>query len=256
MSRSVVLLKNASIPHDPYEARFKEEGFLASFVPLLTHTHSDREATLDYLMSKDFVEDSLAFIITSQRAVEMLEDYLLHMDSNTKSLICQKKGYTVGPATYKILKRIGFEDVRGGEQAGNGKLLAEFIDRDHLKSERIVFFTGEIRKDIIPRMLKGWGYNFHERVIYKTENRDDIVTNFERSLSAVKDTTEKWIVFYSPQGTETIVRHLHENRGSFKIACIGPTTEEYLVKEGITPHIVSSKPEANTLVQSILDCQL
>lgn len=246
-----ILLKNPSTPNDPYDAKFKESGFSPVFVPLLIHTHSDKKATIDYLRCTEFVNEVKHFVITSQRAVEMLEECLIELDIQAKEQILTKVGYTVGPATFKVLQRIGFKDVRGGEKAGNGKVLAEFI-RSELSTEvPIIFFTGEIRKDIIPRMLKNWGYNLQEQVIYKTENRGDIIETFETRANETI-VGNNWIIFFSPQGTSSIVDYIKTRGELFRIASIGPTTEEYLIENGIKPDIVSPKPEASSLVSSIL----
>ena len=64
---------------------------------------------------------------------------------------------------------------------------------------------------------------------------------------------EKWLVFFSPQGTEYITEHLLSRNSDFKIASIGPSTEAYLLEKGIKPDFVAKKPNSVSLVQGILD---
>ncbi|ODV82444.1 Uroporphyrinogen-III synthetase [Suhomyces tanzawaensis NRRL Y-17324] len=252
MAKIALLLKNASTPLDPYEQRFRKEGYEPIFIPLLTHTHTDRDATIEYILSEKFLKHTDIFIITSQRGVEMFGECLALCSEDIRHQIYQKTGYTVGPATHQVLSRLGFQDVRGGESAGNGTKLAELIHQELQGGpQKIVFFTGEIRKDIIPRILREKKYNFEERVIYKTENRLDIVENFNNAWERIKE-GDHWIVFFSPQGTETIVQHIKREGIAFNIASIGPTTEEYLVQNQIIPTIVSPKPQADSLVDFIL----
>lgn len=259
--KRVILLKNETVPRDPYLDRFIEEGFNPVFIPLLHHSCCDKHEIVEYLQSDEFVNDTKIFIITLQRAVEVLGECMQMMDDAIRRRILQKVGYTVGPATYQVIQELGFTNIGGGDKAGNGLKLAHLMDQElgdkWDKSQRIVFFTGKIRKDIIPRTLISWGYNLRERVIYQTENRPDIIHNFMDKCCFQGDQKDNWIVFFSPQGTEPIVKHLQQvDCSGFRIALIGPTTEEYLLENRICPHIISPKPEANSLVKSIISLDL
>ena len=248
--KNIILLKNPSIPQDPYQIKFSTE-YNARFIPLLTHTHKDKSNTISYLTNDEFINNIPIFIITSQRAVEMFNECIEEIDFEIRKKIYLKSGYTVGPATFNILKNSGFKDVRGGEKAGNGSKLADLIINEVDINTPIVFFTGEIRKDIIPKKLINFGYNLKEFIIYKTQNREDIVENFNQ----VKLLNQGWIVFFSPQGTKEIVEHLRScdgnNNTNWKIASIGPTTEEYLLEYDIKPHVIATKPEPESLFQCI-----
>ncbi|KAK6458571.1 Uroporphyrinogen-III synthetase [Scheffersomyces xylosifermentans] len=257
MAKKVLLLKNASVPSDPYHEVFTENRYKSHFIPLLTHRHFDRSQTVEYLQSSEFVENVAVFIITSQRAVEMFGDCLSSIPPDVKQrIITEKVGYTVGPATHSVLKKLGFTDVRGGERAGNGLKLAHLVKQDIQDlSTPIVFFTGEVRKDIIPRSLKEWNYNLVENIIYTTEVREDVISNFNNYVQQENNGTgDGWIVFFSPQGTEEIVEFVKvQPKSRYRIASIGPTTEEYLLENQITPDVVASKPQAASLFEAIAE---
>lgn len=248
----VVMLKNRTSPSDAYFEHFQASGHDVAFVPLLRHGPVSIEATTKYLSSDEFTKDVDLFIITSQRAVEVLHECLKLIEIKDPSLaenIRSKPGYTVGPATETILKANGFIDVRGGRLAGNGSKLADIIIDDVQHSSfSIVFFTGEIRKDVIPAKLKSRGIPVIEQVIYKTEPRDSIITLFEAQCLRHID----WIVFFSPQGTEGIV-NIIRNLPSLqvKIASIGPSTQEYLKENGILAHVVAREPTAHSLLEGL-----
>ncbi|CUM64713.1 uncharacterized protein PRCAT00002323001 [Priceomyces carsonii] len=251
MTKFVILLKNKTIPDDPYELKFEKEGYSTKFIPLLKHSHSDKDATKKYLCSEEFMQTPI-FIITSQRAVEILNECISELqDEAIKQRIFTKIGYTVGPATDQALKDAGFHNIRGGKRAGNGSILSNIIIDEIQNDQKIVFITGEIRKDIIPRKLKDNGFQLSERVIYKTKPRTDIINNFKREWENAPQ--NPWLVFFSPQGTEEIVSHIVNTGATVKIASIGPTTKEYLDKKSLTPHIVSKKPEAGSLYESVFD---
>lgn len=261
MVNHILLLKNATVPLDPYEETFKENGFNPVFLPLLNHEHYDRDATIEFLTSEEFLKSIPVFIITSQRAVEMFDDCLsLISDETTLNKIFNKVAYTVGPATSEVLQNLGFKDIRGGVNAGNGLKLSELVKQEVTLDQRIVFFTGVIRKDIIPKALLTANYNLIEKVIYKTELRLDIIDNFNKLWETIQDhikdsNNTQWIMFFSPQGTELIVEHIKSIKlpSNIKIASIGPTTEEYLNNNNITSHVIAEKPHAKSLIKNILE---
>ncbi|KAI5966914.1 HEM4 [Candida pseudojiufengensis] len=254
MKKKVILLKNPSAPKDPYNDQFESKtSYKPNFIPLLTHTHSPNKQTTQNFLISTFLEFSI-FIITSQRAVEMLGECISDLKPNIKSKIFEKIGYTVGPATFKMLKDIGFQDVRGGIEAGNGLKLSEIIINEVSTTSKILFLTGEIRKDIIPKQLTQASFkNFKEYAMYKTEERNDIVINFENQIFE----SFGWIIFFSPQGTKDIIEYLKGSKSdilkNWKLASIGPTTEEYLINEhGLIPQVVAKKPDASNLIDGIL----
>ncbi|OUM54178.1 hypothetical protein BVG19_g3535 [[Candida] boidinii] len=271
MAPTVLLLKNKTVPVDPYEVKFNSSNsFIPKFIPLLKHEQLNKSQILSFLTSLDFLNTVQFFIITSQRAIESLNNCIDSIDSpDLKSVIYNKKCYTVGPATFKILSDSGFTDVKGGEAAGNGLILADLIISDYSDSDvsniNCIFFTGEVRKDTLPKKLINSGFNLTEKIVYKTCPMDDIVERYTHNFEKLSLSDTNWLVFFSPQGTESIVNHLklknnntnNENTSweNIKIASIGPTTESYLLQNNITPHVVARKPDADSLFDSILNHQ-
>lgn len=258
MGRSVILLKNATVPFDPYEKKFSENSIDTYFVPLLTHSPINHGEIVKFLTSGEFLNEFGALIITSQRCIESLDIVLSKIeDSNKRQLILQKPAYTVGPATFDVLSRLGFKDIRGGIHAGNGSILSDIIINDELYKDgnkKILFLTGEIRKDIIPRKLLAARFDLKELVAYRTEVMDDVVSRYATLYNElVENEKDKWIVFFSPQGTEYITEHLKNQCSDFKIASIGPTTESYLLENNITPDFVAKKPNADSLFEGIIN---
>lgn len=266
MVKNIVLLKNETTPVDPYMKAILKDDTNLIFIPLLNHTHINHPIIIDFLMSSEFLDEYKALIITSQRCIESLDIVLGKLrDSGFDKIdkILNKPAYTVGPATHSVLSNLGFKDIRGGSDAGNGSILADLmiadplfdIDVDGLKNSKVLFLTGEIRKDIVPKKLLSNGFNLRELVAYRTENRQDIIERYMEINSKLFDSSshndENWIVFFSPQGTEGIVDHIQNNHIAFKIAAIGPTTEEYLLNKGVTPDVVCKKPTADSLLEGI-----
>src|SRR5438046_1009028 len=69
-----ILLKTKSSPKDPYDIAFREKTpFLPIFVPVLVHQRVN-ESELRTILQNDPHKRYIALIITSQRAVEALDD--------------------------------------------------------------------------------------------------------------------------------------------------------------------------------------
>lgn len=260
----VILLKNKTVPIDKYELECRSKAFEPIFVPLIKHTHviQDFRNVLDTIPG--YLNTINHIIITSQRTVESLNEAIIPtLTSEQKSVLFSKTVYTVGPATANFIRRSGFINVRGGEDAGNGSVLADIII-DDLKTDvkarppsELLFLVGEIRRDIIPKKLNSKGIKVREVVTYKTEELSD---GFNRFIQAIKPRNEgeislNWVVVFSPQGTREITQYLSDNgrpKGShLRVASIGPTTKKYLDDNDIISDVVSPKPDSKSLLDAI-----
>lgn len=198
--------------------------------------------------------------------------------------------YVVGPATERALRavrdgRCAGCGIYGGEEAGSGEVLARIMLEggtgegayDVRESEGggkkpVLFLVGEKRRDIIPRMLMDPGLPEGERIhvdemeVYKTGELEEFEFHFTQALSRTKPETLRWIVVFSPTAGEVMLRSLgwldgasgrvkacirDPGRTTF-VACIGPTTREYLVQEfGFEPDVVAEKPSPQGVKEGI-----
>lgn len=269
----VFLLKNRTVPKDPYHDSFEEAQFNPVFLPLLQHEFVGHAELKEYVESPEFMDRTSAIIITSQRAIEAVNAHLPALGSEVREKLLKKPVYTVGPATSKALIEAGYTDIRGGKDAGNGAVLSEIIlkDLDQLpmtgSEQQIVFFTGKTRRDIIPKRLTEAGVNLHERIVYQTSALADIDIRVKqhlvKSLSSENLATESelsqqtphykhYLVFFSPAEADSIVETLLSmNDINCYLAAIGPTTKEYLESKGLPPNVVAEKPDATHLLRGI-----
>ncbi|SCU79613.1 LAFA_0B04346g1_1 [Lachancea sp. 'fantastica'] len=247
----IVLLKNKTTPIDPYEVNLKQEEFDPVFVPLIQHQHLPTEC-LSLLRDEKYLLRLEIIVISSQRTVECLNESIIpKLSDSQRCQLLSKVVYTVGPATANFLERCGFENIRGGKDAGNGSILADLIISD-LSSKSVqlsqlpkpLLLVGETRRDIVPKKLASIGIESQEVVTYKTKEKDDNLTRF-KSLFV----PQCWVVFFSPQGTEEIIEYLRNEK--VKIASIGPTTDEFLSSHNVRSQVVSSKPEPNALIKAL-----
>ncbi|CCE63896.1 hypothetical protein TPHA_0G00600 [Tetrapisispora phaffii CBS 4417] len=265
MSKRVILLKNQTKKLDKYQKVFEDENFEPIFVPLITHTNIPGEI-LNLLHDYNYLNSLQCLIVTSQRTVECLvEEILPALDDISRNILINKVVYTVGPTTANFLKAIGFTNILGGFDAGNGDNLADIMITDLLDNDNtvvkdpkdineILFLVGEIRRDIIPKKLHKRNLKVREVVVYKTEDKVDSLVHFNELYQ-----DGDWVVVFSPQGTKPILNYIKGNDSScvnYRLVSIGPTTEKYLNDIGMPPVVTSKKPEANSLLDAIKNSQV
>ena len=263
LSRQVIFLKNKTVPIDKYEVASQKHNFdEIKFIPLIKHTNRPTEL-LQLFTDHIYLNNLKHIIITSQRTVECLYlEVLPNLNESQRNILFNKVVYTVGPATSDFLKRCGFKNVLG-ENTGNGNNLADMI-MDQIQppnnhgnetdnTDEFLFLVGLIRTDIIKNKLTSKGYKIKEVIAYETTVLDNNLIKLKKEL---KININNWIVIFSPQGIKEIIPYLKEaalldDSLNIKIASIGPTTEAFLLKHNIKPHVTSPKPTPESLLNFI-----
>lgn len=238
---NILLLKNPTTPRDFYQELFVEQkGHNAVFIPLLQHSPVGIDALKHHIESD--VNDIDAVIVTSHRAVEILGEY-------ASPELLAKPAYTVGPATARCLRELGFKDVRG-EETGNGAALVPQLLSDGF--QRFAFYAGKVRRDTIPNKLKEAGRSLVEYTVYETVELDNVAGRFEKAVAALPEAKENWICFFAPSGTARIVEYLKQNPDhGFKVASIGPTTLEYLETNNIKVDTTARQPDPEHFLEAM-----
>ncbi|OLL24311.1 Uroporphyrinogen-III synthase [Neolecta irregularis DAH-3] len=238
---AVLLLKSPTVP-DPYTRCFQQCGRQILHLPVLTHSHVNPHLLLQSLASLNYS----ALVITSPRAAAALSAVLDSLAPGQTQNLQSRTVYTVGPATGAALAALGFTDIQGSH-AGTGELLADYIIHHHSSDNPLLFLTGDHRRDAIPTKLRLANRPFTELVVYKTVPAPDFHSRFTQTLA---EHAVDWIVFFSPAGAEAALATYSSL--TFKIAAIGPTTQEYLQQHNITPDVVALKPDPQHLLDGIL----
>ncbi|KAK6334361.1 hypothetical protein TWF730_003574 [Orbilia blumenaviensis] len=277
--KPILLLKTKSTPTDPYDVLLASAGYTPIFVPVLQHHAVNGDVVREYVLSGGLVpvegsDEGVrkfgAIIITSQRAVEALGTILDELKEThaqiVQTLLQTTTIYVVGPATRNSLINLGFQKERVvGEECGNGAVLADLIvehysnnfitDNDKGPGD-LLFLTGETHSTIIPSRVPeklkgksgGLDVKVEEVVVYKTGVMEEFEADFRSCLQRLEvgdaaaegeEEKERWIVFFSPTGTDAALRVLGEreegketNRGlKYKCCSIGPTTKDFMYQK-------------------------
>ncbi len=172
------------------------------------------------------INDNLIF--TSQNSVQ---SFLLDPKS---AELKSKNVFCVGLKTKIMLSESGYNVVA---YTGYADDLAEIITLIY-NSESFTFFSGSLRRETLPKALKGANIKFNEIQVYET------------TLTPQKiKTPVKAILFFSPSGIES---YLKDNKITNETCfCIGTTTSSAL--EGITKNvIVATQPTIEDVIEEVI----
>lgn len=172
------------------------------------------------------INDNLIF--TSQNAVQSFLLDPKSADLKSKNVFC------VGLKTKIMLSESGFNVIA---YTGYAEDLAEIITLIY-SSESYTFFSGNLRRETLPKALKEAKIKFNEIQVYETTLTPEKIK-----------TPVEAILFFSPSGIESYLKeNTIKNETCF---CIGTTTSSAL--EGITKNvIVAPQPTIEDVIEEVI----
>ncbi|MEC4112688.1 uroporphyrinogen-III synthase [Myroides pelagicus] len=183
----------------------------------IEHLAFDLEAVNDYVL------------FTSQNAVKSVMEQGYRDRLNVKPALC------VGIKTKELLEANGWIVKAWAHYARD---LAPIIIQQ-FKDKNLTFFSGNIRRDLLPESFRANGVVFNEFTVYQTV------------LRPIKNVNKvDGLCFYSPSA---IASYLQQNNITTEVCfCIGETTAESL--KGVAQNIVIAKqPTVEATIQACVD---
>lgn len=186
---------------------------------------------INYKKVLSFGEDlGEALIFTSQNAVQSVLNHPKCEELKTKNVFC------VGIKTKDLLTENGFNVIA---YTGYAADLAEIISLIYNK-ESYTFFSGNLRREVLPNTLKENGIQFNEIEVYETKLNSKKIT---QRLDG--------ILFFSPSGVESF---LEKNKITNEICfCIGETTAEALENKKIKNIVIAEKPSVENVITEVIE---
>ncbi|MFC5682171.1 uroporphyrinogen-III synthase [Flavobacterium sp. MAHUQ-51] len=215
-----------------------------SILSTKTLSVAQRQAFLDAeidLLEQDFIEIqnnnfelkeiNTNLIFSSQNAVLSLMEQKGWEKLTSKSVFC------VGEKTKDLLEANGFKVEAYMDYASE---LAEIITLIYWY-ESYTFFSGNLRKETLPKALKNAGITFNEIEVYQTK-----LAPFKIS----KEENFDGILFFSPSAVES---YLTNNTITKEVCfCIGETTASAL--ENKTKNIiVAAQPTIEDVIEAVIE---
>ena len=177
------------------------------------------------------INDNLIF--TSQNAAQSVLLHSKHEDLIPK--LREKNVFCVGVKTKALLEENGFNVVVYVDYASD---LAEIITLIY-SNESYTFFSGNLRKETIPKALKEANIQLNEIQVYET------------TLTPHKlEVPVEGLLFFSPSGVES---YLSENKIKKEVCfCIGETTAEALAT--VTKNIrIAENPSIEDVILEVIE---
>ncbi len=168
-------------------------------------------------------------IFTSQNAAQSVLLHPKHQELKAKKVFC------VGIKTKALLEENGFNVIVYVDYASD---LAEIISLIY-SNESYTFFSGNLRKETLPKALKEANIQFNEIQVYETT-----LTPHKLEIPV------EGLLFFSPSGVES---YLSENKIKKETCfCIGETTAEALYQ--ITKNIrIAENPSVEEVVLEVIE---
>jgi uroporphyrinogen-III synthase len=138
--------------------------------------------------------------------------------------------------TKDLLTQNGFNVIA---YTGYAADLAEIISLIYGK-ESYTFFSGNLRRDVLPNTLKENGITFNEIEVYETN-----ITS-----KKIKEKLDG-ILFFSPSGVESYFK-LNTIKDEICF-CIGETTAEALENKKVKNIIIAEKPSVENVITEVVE---
>ena len=196
------------------------------------------------LIEEDFIETKIKnfeltkvndnLIFTSQNAVQSVLQHPKCDELKSKNV------FSVGMKTKDLLTENGFNVIA---YTGYAADLAEIISLIYGK-ESYTFFSGNLRRDVLPNTLKENGITFNEIEVYET----NIISK------KIKEKIDG-ILFFSPSAVESYFK-LNTIKEEMCF-CIGETTAEALVPKlrdkKVKNIIIADKPSVENVIDEVIE---
>ena len=192
------------------------------------------------VIEEDFIETNIKnfelskvnnnLIFTSQNAVQSILQHPKCEDLKSKDV------FSIGMKTKDLLTENGFNVVA---YTGYAADLAEIISLIY-SEESFTFFSGNLRRDVLPNTLKENGITFNEIEVYETKITSKKVT---KKLDG--------ILFFSPSAVESYFKmNTIKDETCF---CIGETTAEALENKKVKTIVIADKPSVENVIAEVVE---
>ena len=169
-------------------------------------------------------------IFTSQNAVLSILQHPKCEELKSKEV------FSIGMKTKDLLTENGFNVVA---YTGYAADLAEIISLIY-SQESFTFFSGNLRRDVLPNTLKENSITFNEIEVYETE----------LTSKKIKEKLDG-ILFFSPSAVESYLKlNTIKEETCF---CIGETTAEALENKKVKTIIIADKPSVENVINETIE---
>ncbi|KAI8049895.1 tetrapyrrole biosynthesis, uroporphyrinogen III synthase [Syncephalis plumigaleata] len=284
MTNRILLLRRSTDSsiheqHDAYVREFSKVFNEVQCIAPLTEEFIAEETLAQIIRESPRHNKYWGVVVTSKRAVEAFHR-VVRLENNCNELLHQWQAiswFAVGPGTAMALEKLLAIKSLGaecGEAVGLSRVIVtewSSLNEIHPKtgsketddaSSRLLFLSGEQRRDTLPRRLNEANCPFHEVPVYRVAEDAELAEQLRdvcTSSSTYEQDSINWLAFFSPSGVNIALPYLTQialpsvessestlknEHGIWKVAAIGATTADALMSAGIRVDAVASIPSA------------
>ncbi|KAI7856394.1 tetrapyrrole biosynthesis, uroporphyrinogen III synthase [Circinella umbellata] len=246
-NNSVLLFKGKEENNDEYQIQFEKYNYSLQFIPVLDST-SESISFIQELLSKPPVHGSVIF--TSQRSVDTWRQAIQPSSHNTiHSQWRSLRLFIVGSKTAEKVIALDFFNHAPIVHERAVQLAPEMIPIiQQLENKSVLFLAGDKRLNELPTRLKEADISYQEVRTYCTCPHAELTQRLNEQTIQEGKKQEEWAVFFSPSGVNYVLERNHAFLESIpKLAAIGETTADHMIKCGLKVTLISPKPRATEL---------
>lgn len=212
--------------------------------PLNEEEYSGLDEAIANLPGFDWV------VVTSVNGAEYFWERLRHHGKDARAL-AQNKIAAIGPATAEALESFGLLPDYIPESSISESVAAGLIERG---ARKVLFVRATRGRDVMQKALQATGAETTDALCYR--NLPDL-SNVEAVRAKLEAGEVDWVTFTSSSTVTNFVEALgletlQELRDQYRIACIGPITEETARRQNLVPDVTAEAASVEALIEAIL----
>jgi uroporphyrinogen-III synthase len=188
-------------------------------------------------------------VFTSQNAVSPVAERFQTLRAKNLDAARDIQIAAIGSATERVAREAGFTVQRVAK--GDGGLSLAKAVREWVANRRILIPRSDLADDALPEILRQFGGEVIEAVVYRTEPTCEFAEDLNASLDS---NSVDAIVCFSPSAVHSLLQNMSADRlrsAQHKIAfvAIGATTASAFAEIGVSKPLIA----ANTTIEGIVD---
>ncbi len=210
----------------------------------------------DYSVTDELIEKLSSFdwvVFTSTNGVEKLWKRLSFLGKDSRAL-SNAKVAAIGPATSEALQRRGIV-ADFVPQSSISEDVARGLIEVGVQDKKVLIARAQEGREVLEKLLSENGANVKTAPLYRTVS-DHANADLVREM--LRQGEVDWVSFTSSSTVKNFVEAIgadviSSTRNSFRVAVIGPITEQTARDEGLIPDVVSPNADVKSLAQTIAD---
>ena len=224
---------------DEFSSTLRECGYEVINFELVRTEPVENLSEFDEMLARLDAYDGV--FITSRNAARIFAD---RMGARNFS----GKVYVLGERSRAVLENAGL-NVVFRDEANTAEELINLLGAAEFSGKKLLFVRGNRSMRTVPEMLSGIA-EIDEVEVYRSVHADVDETSFVNVRDKLARLEIDWVCFFSPSAVERFVELF--NAGDAKIAAIGKTTGNAVIKAGLNLRLVSPRATSKDFAGSLV----